>query len=198
MVAGIIHLVAPTAQIMPLKAFRADGTSNLFNILRAIYFAVDNGAKVINMSFSQIQVSLEMVRAVNFATGRNVICVAAVGNSGKETVTFPASFQNVVGVASTNNLDVRSPFSNFGPAVATMAAPGEGIITTFPGGHFAVVSGTSFSAPFVSGGAALLAQVKFRMQQQDAGEAFSHAGKVSNDLGFGRLDLFKALFSLLN
>ena len=50
MVAGIIHLVAPTAQIMPLKAFKADGTSNVFDILRAVYYAVDHGAKVINTS----------------------------------------------------------------------------------------------------------------------------------------------------
>src|SRR2546426_9667854 len=52
MVAGIIHLVAPAARIMPLKAFEADGTAHLFDILRAIYYAVDHGAKVINMSFS--------------------------------------------------------------------------------------------------------------------------------------------------
>src|SRR5205807_4976168 len=64
MVAGIIHLVAPTAQIMPLKAFKADGTSNLFDILRAIYFAVDHGAKVINMSFSMVNSSPELVRAI--------------------------------------------------------------------------------------------------------------------------------------
>ena len=52
MVAGIVHLVAPTAQIMPLKAFTADGTSRTFDIVRAIYYAVDHGARVINMSFS--------------------------------------------------------------------------------------------------------------------------------------------------
>src|SRR5207245_881587 len=55
MVAGIIHLVAPTAQIMPLKAFETDGRAHLFEILRAIYYAVDHGAKVINMSFSTEQ-----------------------------------------------------------------------------------------------------------------------------------------------
>src|SRR2546422_8989350 len=69
MVAGIIHLVAPTAQIMPLKAFTADGSSNLFDILRAIYFAVDHGAQVINMSFSFLDPSQELMPAVNFASG---------------------------------------------------------------------------------------------------------------------------------
>jgi subtilisin family serine protease len=52
MVAGLVHLVAPTAKIMPLKVFKADGTSNVFDVVRAIRYAVDHGARVINMSFS--------------------------------------------------------------------------------------------------------------------------------------------------
>src|SRR6266849_4164817 len=139
MVAGIIHLVAPTAQIMPLKAFKADGTSNLFDILRAIYYAVDHGAKVINMSFTFPTYSWEMAQAAKFAVHHQVICVASAGNDGKETLAFPASFQNVLGVASTNNLDVRSTFSSFGAALVHLAAPGEGIITTYPGKHYALV-----------------------------------------------------------
>ncbi len=197
MVAGIIHLVAPTAQIMPLKAFTADGSSNLFDILRAIYFAVDHGAQVINMSFSFLDPSQELMRAVNFASGRGVICVSSTGNLGKETLAFPASFQNVVGVASTNNLDMRSTFSSFGAALADMAAPGEGIITTFPGKHYAAAWGTSFSTPFVSGAAALLVQVRPRIQPKDAFEALAHAKELEPGLGWGRLDLYNALFSRL-
>ena len=56
MVAGIVHLVAPTAKIMPLKAFHADGTSNLSDIIRAIYYAADHGVNVLSMSFSMQQV----------------------------------------------------------------------------------------------------------------------------------------------
>ena len=80
MVAGLVHLVAPTARIMPLKAFRADGSSTLADILRAIYFAADNGARVINMSFSLREASDELIRALNYATSRGVICIASVGN----------------------------------------------------------------------------------------------------------------------
>jgi len=58
MTAGIVHLIAPTAKIMPLKAFRADGSSNLSDIIRAIYYAADHGANVISMSFSLSQPSL--------------------------------------------------------------------------------------------------------------------------------------------
>src|SRR5712692_9606875 len=117
MVAGIIHLVAPTAQIMPLKAFRADGTSNLFDILRAIYFAVDHGAKVINMSFSMVNSSPEFLQAVNYAASRGVICVSSAGNNGTRLRVYPAAFDDVLGVGSTSNQDTRSTFSNFGDEV---------------------------------------------------------------------------------
>src|SRR6267143_1014772 len=98
MVAGIIHLVAPTAQIMPLKAFKVDGTSNLFDIMRAIYFAVDHGAKVINMSFSMANSSPELTRVINYATGHGPICVSSAGNTGKGTLVFRAGYRNGMGV----------------------------------------------------------------------------------------------------
>src|SRR5205807_2550043 len=130
------------------------------DILRAVYFAVDHGAKVINMSFSFAGPSEELMRAMNFASERGVVCVSSTGNLARETLAFPASFQNVIGVASTNNLDARSTFSSFGAALADMAAPGEAIISTFPGKHYAAAWGTSFSTPFVSGAVALLVQAK--------------------------------------
>src|SRR6266481_2503404 len=108
MVSGIIHLVAPTALIMPLKAFNVDGTGYLSDILRAIYFAVQNGARVINMSFSFSTYSYEVASALKFATRRRVICVAAAGNDGKEEIVYPAALSSVMGVASTANNDIMS------------------------------------------------------------------------------------------
>src|SRR3989454_985430 len=194
MVAGIIHLVAPAAQIMPLKAFEADGTAHLFDILRAIYYAVDHGAKVINMSFSTEQRSAEMKRAINYAVSRGVICVSSAGNNGSRLRVYPAAFDNVLGVASTSNLDARSAFSNFGDDEVKLAAPGEGIITTYPGRHYAAAWGTSFSAAFVSGGAALLLQVNTRTNQQAAADALGEtANELPGGLGDGRIDLYRAV-----
>src|SRR5882672_9321162 len=151
MVSGIIHLVAPTALIMPLKAFNVDGSGYLSDILRAIYFAVQNGARVINMSFSFSTYSYEVASALKFATRRRVICVAAAGNDGKEEIVYPAALSSVMGVASTANNDTLSAFSNYGEDLVWVAAPGEGIVTTYPFGTFGAGWGTSFSAPFVSG-----------------------------------------------
>src|SRR5437879_6423377 len=165
MVAGIIHLVAPTAQIMPSKAFETDGRAHLFEILRAIYYAVDHGAKVINRSFSTEQRSAEMKRAINYAVRRGVICVSSAGNQESRLGVYQAAFDYILGEVATSDLDARSTFSNFGGDDLKLAAPGEGIITTYPGGHYAAAWGTSFSASFVSGGAALLLQVNIRTNQ---------------------------------
>ncbi len=200
MVAGIIHLVAPTALIMPLKAFKADGTAHLFDILCAIYYAVDHGAPVINMSFSTEARSAELKRAINYAASRGVICVSSAGNNGTRLRVYPAAFDDVLGVGSTSNQDTRSTFSNFGDQVVALAAPGEGIVTTYPGGHYAAAWGTSFSTAFVSGGAALLLQVNIRTHEEAVADALEGNAKQLPDrlgLGEGRIDLYRALLSVL-
>jgi subtilisin family serine protease len=152
MVAGLIHLVAPTAKLMPLKAFNADGSANTADIVRAIYFAADNGARVINMSFGLPEMSDALMRAVNYAARKGVICIASVGNDSQNAPLYPASFGNVIGVASVSQQNQQSSFSNFGFDVS-IAAPGEGLVTTYPGNHYAVAWGTSFSSAIVAGAA---------------------------------------------
>lgn len=191
MVAGIIHLTAPTAQILPLKAFSGDGTGTLANVLRAIYFAVDQGAKVLNMSFSFPTASPELEAAINYATQNGVIPVAAAGNTGQSEVFYPAALSNVIGVGSTSNLDVRSTFSSFGPMV-WVGAPGEGVVTTYPGGNYAQAWGTSFSAPFIAGTAALAVQIDGTITEAGVADAVGHARSVAQ-MGKGRVDLYQAV-----
>jgi subtilisin family serine protease len=193
MVAGLVHLTAPTATILPLKAFSADGMSTIANVVRAIYYAVDNGARVINMSFSVVDSSPELMKAINYATSHRVTCVASSGNTGVETVVYPAAYRNVIAVASTSNLDQRSGFSNYGDADVTVAAPGESLTTTFPGGHYASASGTSFSAALVSGAVSLMLQGTSSLTPRDALENLTHGVRVTPRLGYGRLDLIRAL-----
>src|SRR5258705_9398844 len=193
MVSGIIHLVAPTALIMPLKAFNVDGTGYLSDILRAIYFAVQNGARVINMSFSFSTYSVEFAKALKYATRHRAVCVASAGDNGKDEIIYPAALANVMGIASTSDKDALSSFSNFGEDLVSVAAPGEGIITTYPFGTFAAGWGTSFSAPFVSAAAALLQGVRAKCNQSCAEGSLAHAFWISPDLGNGRIDLYQAV-----
>ena len=194
MVAGIIHLVAPKTKIMPLKAFGPDGTGYTSDVLRAIYYAVQKKVKVINMSFSFVVYSQELMRAVNFANRQGVICVASAGNDGKDELLYPAAFQNyVMGIAATTDDDTRASFSNYGEDLVWMAAPGEGIITTYPFGTYAAGWGTSFSAPFVSGAVALLLDMEEDCNQYKAARALAHAKWISSELNHGRLDLYRAV-----
>jgi len=198
MVSGIVHLVAPSALIMPLKAFKADGTGNLSDVLSAIYFAAQNGARVINMSFSLSTYSQEMATALKFASRRHVICVASAGNDGREEIVYPAALPDVMGVASTTNNDTRSTFSNYGEDLVWVAAPGEGIITTYPFGTYGAGWGTSFSAPLVSGAAALMVGANMSFRESSAESALANAIWISPDLGNGRVDLYQAVNAALS
>lgn len=198
MVAGLIHLVAPTAQIMPLKAFKADGSANLSDVIRAIYYAVDNHAKVINMSFSSRGESQVLRQAIGYAVSHGVFLVAAAGNEGKHTEVYPAAFEGVIGVGSTNKHDQRSMFSNYGDDSAKLAAPGEALVTTFPGNNYAAVWGTSFSAALVSGAVALFVDVAPQLQHYQLGDVFGQGPHIGQDMGDARLDVLASLLFCSN
>jgi subtilisin family serine protease len=196
MVAGVLHLVAPTAQILPLKAFHADGTGSLSDILRAIYFAAQNHANVINMSFDLSQNSAELSSAISYVASKNIFLNASSGNDGRIEVVYPAASKPVLGVASTTNSDQRSTFSNYGDQVVYVAAPGEGIITTYPFGLYAAGWGTSFSSPFVAGTADLILSMQPNDSPAVVAWGISHAKYVGPNMGYGRLDVYDSLFYL--
>jgi len=195
MTAGLIHLIAPGARIMPLKAFNADGTSEVFNIVRAIMYAADNGANVISMSFEIPQSSPALQNAIQYAMSKNVVLVASSGNDGQQTMVYPAGYNGVIGVASTTSLDGKSVFTNFGTNAAFVAAPGEAVITTYPDGNYAAGWGTSFSAPLVAGEAALILQARPTYKPGDVANAVSRAVQVPQ-LGHGRIDLCLSISSI--
>ena len=157
------------------------------------------------MSFSLPQSSSELSRAVDYATGAGTICVASAGNDSSPAPVYPAGYSDVISVASTDDNDNRSNFSNYGPWI-WLAAPGEQIVTTYPWGTYAAASGTSFSAPFVlkiecghgrsrllSGTVSLLLQTRWNLSQPGAANDVAHAKPVVSDLGHGRLDIVQTL-----
>lgn len=195
MTAGLVHLVAPTARIMPLKAFKADGTSDIANIVRAVYYAVDHGANVISMSFELNTQSPALKAALSYAASRGVISVASSGNDASSVQVWPASLSSVIGIGSTSNTDVRSVFSNYGSPDVMYAAPGEGVITTFPGNNYAAAWGTSFSTPLAAGAAALVLQRNAAGGSSYVRNAFDKSAVPVQYMGKGRLDIYQALMN---
>jgi subtilisin family serine protease len=196
MVAGLVHLVAPRAQIMPLKAFTADGTAQLIDVASAIYYATDHGANVINMSFGYREPSPILYEAVTYARNHGVILVASSGNLGRQMVEFPAGYELVEGVGSTNLSDQRSTFSNYGQTTDT-SAPGEDVVTLFPGGHYAAAWGTSFSSALVAGAAALMHGIDPSLSAFSFRNALNQGVPINQGMGPARLDLVPSLNYLL-
>lgn len=197
MTAGLVHLIAPGASIMPLKAFASDGSSDLFNIIQAIYYAADHGANVISMSFELTQSSPGLQTAIQYALSKNVQIVAASGNDGQQLMVYPAGYNAVIGVGSTDNQDAKSTFTNFGTNGVLVAAPGEGVITTYPGGNYAAGWGTSFSTPMVAGEVALILQAKPGAKSSDVNKAITRDVSVQQ-MGHGRIDICQALSSIIS
>jgi subtilisin family serine protease len=199
MTTGLVHLVAPKAKILPLKAFTSNGTGYLSNIVAALYYAVQHQANVVNMSFDVSTPSAALNQAVSYANQKGLVLVAAAGNESTSAPVYPAAFNShVMGIASTSNWDSRSSFSNYGSTDVWIAAPGEYIISTFPGGTYASASGTSFSSPLVAGTAALLLNAKPSLNQAGASSALSHAIQLTPDLHKGRLDVYQAVSAWVN
>lgn len=199
MTSGLVHLVAPNAKILPLKAFSSNGTGNLSNIVAALYYAVQNKANVVNMSFDLSYSSPALSQAISYANRAGVVLVAAAGNESTSARVYPASISNsVVGIASTTDWDTRSSFSNYGAADVWIASPGENVISTYPGGTYGSESGTSFSSPLVAGTVALMLSVKQPINQSQAASALSHARVLTSDLNHGRLDAYQALSAWQN
>lgn len=154
-VLGLVHLVAPEAHLMPIKAFTPDGEGDLASILSSIYYAVHMKANVINMSFSSPTNSPQLQAALNYAWQQGVVLVASAGNNASAETLYPGSYPNVMNTAALDPSNNLASFSDYGVNVQ-VAAPGVGLITPFPDNLWGVVSGTSFSAPLVTGEAALL------------------------------------------
>jgi len=148
--------VAPRVMIMPVKVLDDSGSGEMLQVARGITYAANQGAKVINLSLGSPYSTSTLQSAVQYAWERGAVIVAAAGNDGTSTPNYPADYPNVIAVASTNERDGKSGFANFGRWVE-VAAPGEEILSTYTGGYYAYLSGTSMAAPHVAGVAALMA-----------------------------------------
>ncbi len=190
-----------SARIMSIKATReSDQDQNVISGYQGIAYAADQGARIVNCSFGGEGASNVERDVVEYAVNKGVIIVAAAGNSGLYGSDYPAAYPHVLSVASTNQSDQRSWFSNYGPDV-DVSAPGQSIYTTDIGQDYASVSGTSFSSPVTAGVAALVmagfpewtaAQIREQIRVS-ALPIDSLNGGFEGDIGWGRIDAYRAL-----
>lgn len=147
-------------RIMPLKFLDGSGAGTTAAAINAVYYAVDNGAKVINCSWGGPAYSRALHEALSFAYQHGVLIVSAAGNytsNNDATPLYPANYDvpSNIAVAATSDSDRLASFSNFGRSSVSVAAPGVAVFSTIPGDWFASYSGTSMAAPLVAGAAAL-------------------------------------------
>ena len=175
-VAGLVHLVAPDAKILPVRALETDGQGATFDVARAILYAVEAGADVINLSDTMLHEARSIEKAIESALNAGVVIVAAAGNRGQRIVedlgegckSFPAYRDEVIAVAAVDANLVKTDFSDYGTGV-DLSAPGVDLLSTYgvplacdvmngepDAVDFAAWSGTSFAAPLVAGAAALI------------------------------------------
>lgn len=201
--------LAPNVLIDPRKALNSNNSGTAANIAQAIRDAADEGARIINLSLTTLNPSSTLEAAVNYAVGKGILLVGAAGNSAPNPVLWPAAYAGVLAVAATDRQDQRAYYSNQG--AVDLAAPGglpsQLIYSTWPTGGFpcptvivagyCTATGTSMSAAFVSGAAALvwgtrpelsLVQVRNLLL-----ETARNTGAPATDLGAGRLDVQAAL-----
>lgn len=200
---GIAGL-APEAKLLPVRIFNNFGHSKEGASAEAVIWAVDHGAQVINASWGSPLPGEAAKEAVRYAMSKNVVFVAAVGNSGKngdEDPSYPAAIPGVLAVAGTTDLDGWASFSTWGNFI-TIAAPGEGILSTYPtakGNGYRIMRGTSMAAPCVSACAAVLRGAHPDWGQDRIRELLHATAKdvIQTGLdpysGHGRVDLAKAL-----
>jgi subtilisin family serine protease len=195
-----------STKLLAVKFMNSRGKGSTSDAIAGIDYAVKQGFKIINCSFGSSSKSSSLHDAVDYAQDHKALLVVAAGNDGDNIdkhPLYPASYSdsNILAVAASTSDDTLADFSNFGSEAVDVAAPGESIYSTYMGGGYRILSGTSMAAPYAAGVAALL-----RKQEPDATYgnlryAIRHKvdkppalnGKVAYD---GRLNAEKALAAI--
>ena len=192
-----------SSKLLAVKFMNSRGKGSTSDAIEGIEYAVKRGFKIINCSFGSSSKSSSLHDAVDFAQDHNALLVVAAGNDSENIdkhPLYPASYtdSNILAVAATTSDDTLASFSNYGSTAVDVAAPGDSIYSTYLGGGYRVLSGTSMAAPYTAGVAAILRKQESDATYGDLRYAIRHKvdkppalnGKVAYD---GRLNAEKAL-----
>jgi thermitase len=184
--------------IMPIKALNADGYGTSFDVAKGIRWAVDHGAKVINLSLGNYQPSAVLEEAIRYAYDRDVVLVAALGNDSTSQPSFPAAYPEVISVGAVNQDLSFAPYSNYGNYL-DVVAPGTNIASTFTQHRYAALSGTSMAAPHVTALAGLIRSLNPRLSNDEVKQIIidtaTDLGDSGKDpyYGYGLINVYRAL-----
>ncbi|MBO2943241.1 peptidase S8 [Paenibacillus sp. F411] len=185
-------------KIMPIKALDSSGSGTTYAVAEGIIWAVDHGAKVINMSLGNYADSQFLHDAIKYAYDRDCLLVAASGNDNTERPGFPAAYPEVLAVAATNPDMTRAEYSNYGDYI-DVTAPGTNIASTYPDNQYAALSGTSMASPHVAAIAGLIRSLNPELTNREVMDLMiSQAhdlGDPGKDIYFGngQVDVFRSL-----
>jgi thermitase len=199
--------VAPNISIMAVRYYSdtASGAQNLSNTVKAINYAIDNGAHIINYSGGGAEFSAAELKAIQRAEAKGILFIAAAGNEYQNTDEsgnsyYPAAYglTNIVAVAATNIRNQLLPSSNWGLKHVHVAAPGENIFSTLPRGRYGYLTGTSQATAFVSGLAALILSENPKLKPSEVRQMLmSSSDKIksleSKIASAGRINAYSAL-----
>jgi subtilisin family serine protease len=206
-ISGVAHKVS----IMAVRYYseKSSGAENLKNSIRALHYAIDHGAHIINYSGGGAEFSMEEYTALRRAREEGILVVTAAGNERSdgdksEHYYYPCAYKldNIVCVAATNIRNDLLASSNWGKATVDIAAPGEKILSTSPGGKYTYMSGTSQATAFVTGVAALMKSKNQDLTPQQIKDLIRRSADAVDKLvdkvaSAGKLNAAKAL-SLLD
>jgi thermitase len=184
-----------TCALMPVKVLGADGSGTSATVASGIVWATDHGARVISLSLGGPGTTQTMTDAVGYAAGKGVVLVAAAGNSGTSTPSYPAAYNEVLSVAASDESDRLYSWSNHGSWVQ-LAAPG---CNTAPlrGGGYGEFCGTSSAAPVVSGVIGLaLARNPGATKTEIESALRATAAPTAGSVPYGRVDAAAAVSAL--
>ena len=192
-VSGIIVTEAPGVQIMPIRVLNSEGLGTYWEVSAGIKYAVDHGAKIINMSLSAPRLTPSLKDALDYASAHGVVVVSAAGTGIGPN--YPAAYSNplTLGVGATDENDNIAWFSGGQIGDTNIYAPGTNIYSAYPYNGYAIASGTSMSTPIVAAEAALLmSRYPYWTPSQVIQQILSKTNPV-NGSNVGRINLSQAL-----
>lgn len=203
--------IAPGVKILNVRVLNDQGWGSAFAIAQGITYAVDRGARILNLSLGSAEASKPIELAVKYAQSKGVLVIAAAGNSFTHT-GYPASYPGVLAVGATNDQDWLADFSNHDARI-NVVAPGVDIMSTTPtfltntmatngiDAFYSVMSGTSMACPMVTAQAALLLSQNPTLKAEQLAELIQKSAKQVGDsriFGHGRIQIDASLQMLAN